>query len=151
MRDIAIRPLEESDRETYLQMCREFYRSDAVLHPVPEENFDRCFREMVSGSPYAKGLMLEKDGRAAGYGLISVTFSQEAGGLVWWLEELYLRPEFRGQGLGSRYLRGLMARRPKEVARFRLEAEPENQDALRLYRRLGFTPLGYDQMILDFV
>ena len=53
-------------------------------------------------------------------------------------------------GLGSQVIRQLRGIRPPEVKRFRLEVEPENQGARRLYEYLGFRDLGYDQMVLDF-
>lgn len=145
-----IRPLTQADREDYLAMCREFYHSDAVLAPVPDSYFERTFAQLISGSPYAKGLMLEEDGQAVGYCLLAVTWSQEAGGLVWWQEELYIRPAFQSRGLGSAVLRYLRENRPQDVTRFRLELEPENQGARRLYRHLGYRDLGYDQMAVDF-
>ena len=145
-----IRPIAPEDRETYLALCREFYHSPAVLHPVPEEHFARTFDRMLAGSPFVKGYLLEQDGTAAGYALLAVTFSQEAGGEVWWIEELYLRPEFQGKGLGTELFRYLETHRPKTVTRFRLELEPDNRDARRLYERLGFSALGYGQMVRDF-
>ena len=36
----------------------------------------------------------------AGYALLAKTFSQEAGGLVVWLDEMYVRPAYRSKGLG---------------------------------------------------
>lgn len=145
-----IRPITAEDRETYLELCRAFYCSPAVLHPVPEEHFERTFDRLMEGSPFVKGYLLEWDGAPAGYALLAVTFSQEAGGEVFWIEELYLRPEFRGKGLGTELFRYLETHRPGAVTRFRLELEPDNRDARRLYERLGFSALGYGQMVRDF-
>lgn len=145
-----IRPITAEDRETYLALCREFYHSPAVLHPVPEEHFARTFDRIRTGSPFVKGYLLEQDGTAAGYALLAVTFSQEAGGEVWWIEELYLRPEFQGKGMGTELFSYLEEHRPGAVTRFRLELEPGNLDARRLYERLGFSTLGYGQMVRDF-
>lgn len=144
-----IRPLAEEDRAEYLTLCGEFYHSDAVLHPVPEDYFEKTFDRIMANSPFAKGFLLEKDGKTAGYGLISVTYSQEAGGEVWWLEELYIRPAFQGQGLGTSFFRYVEAQRPDSVTRLRLELEPENRDARRLYEVMGFSALNYDQMVRE--
>lgn len=48
------------------------------------------------GQPYAEAYLFEQDGQIAGYGTLAKTFSTEAGGLVIWLEEVYIRQEFRG-------------------------------------------------------
>ena len=63
-------------------------------------------------------------------------------------EELYLKEEARGKGYGSRFFEAVMKERP-EIRRFRLEVTGSNEKAVRLYRRLGFEFLDYDQMALD--
>ena len=66
------------------------------------------------------------------------------------MEELYVRPAFRGHGLGHEFfawLRGLAA--AEHIRRIRLETEPENERAAALYARMGFSPLGYCQMFRE--
>ena len=36
-----IRKMTENDRKLYIEMAEEFYSSDAVLHPVPREYFEK--------------------------------------------------------------------------------------------------------------
>ena len=75
------------------------------------------------------------------------TWSQEAGGLVVWLDELYIAPAFQGHGLGSAFLRAAAGPLPQR-RRLPLEVTPCNQGARNLYSRMGYAPLGYEQMIL---
>lgn len=145
-----IRRIEKKDKSDYLEMAAVFYSSDAVLHPVPKENFCRTFDEMLSSDRYAEGYILEKDGETAGYALLAKTFSQEAGGIVIWVEELYIKPEFRSRGLGTEFFNFLEENRTGDVKRMRLEVEIENEGAVKLYKRLGFDFLEYDQMIKEF-
>ena len=68
------------------------------------------------------------------------------------MEELYVRPAFRGHGLGHEFfawLRGLSA--AEHIRRIRLETEPEKRRrAAALYARgMGFSPLGYCQMFRE--
>ena len=142
-----IRRLEEKDRAVYLAMARTFYDSDAVDHPVPDAFLTRTFDEMMARDTYAEGYLLEEDGRALGYALLAKTWSQEAGGMAVWIEELYVSPEARGKGLGSAFFAFLKTRCP--AARYRLETEAENTRAKALYTRMGFRPLAYESMILD--
>ena len=65
-----------------------------------------------------------------------------------WLEELYIRAEFRSRGLGSEFFRQVTEEN-RDARRFRLEVEPENVRAIALYRRLGYENLPYVQMIRD--
>ncbi|MDD6021122.1 MAG: GNAT family N-acetyltransferase [Acutalibacteraceae bacterium] len=145
-----IRKIEKRDSEEYLKMAKDFYSSSAVLHPVPEEYFKRTLDEMLTSDRYAEGYILEKDGETAGYALVAKTFSQEAGGLVIWAEELYIKPEFRSHGLGTEFFRFLEENRSSDVKRIRLEVELENAGAIKLYKRLGYDFLEYNQMIKEF-
>lgn len=142
-----IRELNARDRDLYLTMAREFYHSDGVLHPVPDSHLEKTFRELLRSQTYLRCFFLEKDGAAGGFALLAFTFSQEAGGSVVWLEELYVREAFRGQGLASSFLSFMKSEIP--AARYRLEIEPSNDGARRLYERHGFSSLAYQQMVLE--
>jgi ribosomal protein S18 acetylase RimI-like enzyme len=143
---MTMRRFAAEDFNDYLAMSREFYASEATDHPVPEEHFRRTFEEILSGAPLAYGWLLIDQGRPAGYLLASITWSNEFGGRVAWLEEAYLRPEARGRGLGRRALEGAMEelKRLEKVAGFRLEVAPANAAVARLYEKLGFRPVPYD-------
>lgn len=145
-----IRRIEEKDKAAYIEMATDFYSSNAVLHPVPAENFCRTFDEMMSSDRYAEGYVFELDGKTAGYALLAKTFSQEAGGIAVWVEELYIKPEFRSRGLGTTFFEFLENERTDDVKRIRLEVEIENEGAVKLYKRLGYDFLQYDQMIKEF-
>ena len=56
-------------------------------------------------------------------------------------------PAYQGKGLGSFFFRFVEENRP--AARYRLEVEPENTGAVRLYERLGYRALPYAQMIKE--
>ena len=106
--------------------------------------------ELFRSDSLQRACLLEQDGETAGYGLLSLKYSHEAGGLELWVEELYVRPAFRGHGLGHEFfawLRGLSA--AEHIRRIRLETEPENERAAALYARMGFSPLGYCQMFRE--
>lgn len=145
-----IRSLTKNDHQIFIKLMDEFYHSTAVAHPIPPEHYERIFREATGDSPYARVFLIESEGRAAGYGQVSLSFSAEAGGLVVWLEELYIRPQFQGKGLGSAYFSYIQELFAQDAVRFRLEVEPDNLDAIRLYRRLGYEQMPYLPMYQDF-
>lgn len=141
-----IRKMTPGDREDYLAMSRVFYSSPAVLHSVPEENFERAFDLVASNSPLLDGYIVESDGQTAGYALVAFSYSAEVGGKVAWLEELYIKDEFRGRGLGSEFFGYVHALYGGEVGRFRLEVSRDNPRAAKLYEHLGYGYLDYVQM-----
>ena len=141
------RNAEEKDFALYMELAQEFYRSPAVLHPIPTQYMENTFREAMRSDVYIILRLFEVDGEAAGYAILSRSFSPESGSPICWIEELYIREAYRGHGLGTKFLTYLREEFPS--ARLRLEVEPENTGAAALYRRLGFTPLGYVSYVAE--
>jgi len=144
-----IQKVHKEDREEFFELLEEFYHSDAVLHPVPKTQFERAFNEAVSQSPYLTAYLLKTEGKTAGFVQLAFTFSTEAGGRVIWVEELYVRPQYQGKGIGSEFFRFLEEEYGAGMARIRLEIEPDNARARKLYEKMGFQSLDYLQMVKD--
>ena len=145
--DFRFRVADACDKRAFLEMSREFYSSDAVLHAVDPSFHEKAFAELLRSGTYLTCFVFECGDRVAGYALLSKMFSREAGGMVVWIEEIYVRSAFRGRGVGGACFAWLRANVP--AIRYRLEVEPSNERAQSLYRRLGFSELPYVQMVLD--
>lgn len=143
-----LRPITAADEPVYCRLAHEFYRSNAVAHPIPDSHIRRTFQTILSGSPYAAAYLIEDGGQTAGYALLAVTWSQEGGGQTVWIEELYILPAFQGRGLGRSFFEALPRLYP-QAARFRLEVEADNLRAKALYQRMGFDFLDYQQLVRD--
>lgn len=144
-----IRRIEERDEEAFFFLMNEFYHSDAVLAPLPEEKIHAVFRDVLRENPYLDGYMMEEDGSPVGYCLLAKGYSTEAGGKILWIEDLYIRGAYRNRGLGSEMFAYIFAHY-QDYKRYRLEVEEENTAAVGFYRRQGFDFLPYRQMIRDF-
>lgn len=142
-----IRKITRADKELYLNLTAEFYRSDAVMHPIPAEYCERTFEELMRSDCYAQAYILCNGQTPAGYALVAKTYSQEAGGAVLWIDELYISPEHRGKGLGKEFF---AFAETLGAARIRLEAERGNARAIKLYRSLGFEEMPYFQMMKEY-
>lgn len=142
-----IRKIKSQDKPQYIKMAEDFYASPAVLSPVPKSHFEATFEELMKGSAYTEAFIFECENHVAGYGLIAKTFSQEAGGVVIWIEEIYVKSEFRNQGIGSEFIEYIKENIPAK--RYRLETEPENIKAQELYKRHGFKHLEYINYSLE--
>lgn len=145
-----IRRICREDRETYITLVREFYRAGVTLEVIDNKNIEITFDELMRSDVYAEGYMIEYEGKKAGFALLAKTFSQEAGGLVIWLEELYIRPEYRSKGLGSEFFEYLEKNADSRIKRIRLEVEKENTRVVKLYEKLGFKWFAYDQMVKEY-
>ena len=142
-----IRKIEVKDKELFFELSREFYSSPAVLCNIPEAYHASTFDELMRSEEYLMGYIFELDGAPVGYGLLNVTYGHEAGGRVVWIEEIYVREGYRSRGIGREFFEYVFKNVP--AARYRLEVEPENERAVKLYEGLGFEVLGYGQMVRD--
>lgn len=146
---LEIIDLNERDKQQFIDMCWGFYNSPAVAHAIDREKIIRTADEAIKGNPFMRCLSLISDGVYAGYVLLAFTYSNEAGGIVVWIDEICVKDEFRGKGIGSALFDWLHETYDGTVARYRLEVSEDNHRVCALYGRQGFEPLPYMQMIID--
>ena len=79
--------------------------------------------------------------------MVTMSYSTEVGGLCAWIEDIYVEPAFRGKGFGTAFLHFVEETYGPKVVRLRLEAEPENEKAISVYKNAGFEVLGYAQLV----
>ena len=98
-------------------------------------------RGLFGPRPYAETIIAEVDGEPAGFALFFHNFSTFLGKPGIYLEDLFVKPEHRGSGLGRRLLARL-AELAVERGCGRLEWSVLNwnEPAIGFYRRLGAEP-----------
>jgi GNAT superfamily N-acetyltransferase len=101
--EFTIRNMMEQDKQEVLDMMRVFYASPAVQSNGSDEIFENDIRTCIEGSPYLEGYVFENDGQLLGYAMAAKSFSTEFGKQCVWIEDLYMKPESRGLGIGSKF------------------------------------------------
>lgn len=139
-----IRKMIKEDKENVLQMMREFYASDAVLTNGSEEIYNNDIDQCVNDNPYIEGYVFQNDDQIQGYAMIAKSFSTEFGKPCLWIEDLYIKDEYRGLGIGSMFFKYIEEQYPNYL--MRLEVEEENERAIHVYRKSGFEVLPYLEM-----
>ena len=76
--------------------------------------------------------------------MIAKSFSTEFGKPCIWIEDLYIKEQYRGMGLGKMFLDFITEKYTGCI--FRLEVEKENEGAVGLYEKCGFDFLPYLEM-----
>lgn len=142
---MRIRKMKPSDENEVLAMMRPFYSSPAVFTNGSEAIFRRDFAECISDSPFLEGYILEDEDQILGYSMLAHSFSTEFGKPCVWIEDIYLKPEARGKGLGTEFLTFVRKTYPQVI--LRLEVEEENTPAVSAYRKSGFASLPYLEML----
>lgn len=140
----CIREMVRADAEEVLSMMRVFYASDAVLSDGSEEIFLQNVECCLGGSPYLEGYVFESGGRLQGYAMTAKSFSTEFGRECVWIEDLYMKPECRSLGLGTRFFAYIEQKHPHVL--LRLEVDWKNKKAIRVYEKCGYEVLPYVEM-----
>ena len=130
-----------SDNESIVRMCLALYAEDPGPEPITAENIWRTLHALREKPMRGRAVVLELEGRACGYGLIISYWSNELGGDIDIIDEIYVEPPCRGQGHATSLIEALAAGTEpfaSKVVALALEVTPDNLRARRLYERLGF-------------
>jgi GNAT superfamily N-acetyltransferase len=97
-----------------------------------------CGSSLFGPNRVARALLARCSGEPAGYAIYFFTFSSFLGRRGLWLEDLYVRPKFRGNGLGRELLRAAAkVGADRNCGRFEWTALDWNSRALGFYHGLG--------------
>ncbi len=97
-------------------------------------------------------LLAESDAGVMGQLALTFEWSDWRNGVFWWLQSVYVRPQFRRRGvLRALYERVLELAKNRGVCGVRLYVEKNNLSAQEAYRRLGFSQAVFDMYEVDFV
>ena len=141
---INIRMMREADRIEVRNMMEVFYASPAVLSNGSAEIFENDIDNCVNDSPFLEGYIFEEDDIIKGYAMIAKSYSTEFGKPCIWIEDIYVKDVYRGQGIASMFFDYIREKYDGYLQR--LEVERENEKALVVYEKCGFEELPYMEM-----
>lgn len=138
---LTIRPARPGDAAVILAFVRELAEYEKLLDEVKAraEDFER---DLFGPHPRIFAEIAEWNGEPAGFTLWFYNYSTFHGRNGIYLEDLYVRPPFRGRGIARELMRQLAARCVEEgLARFEWSVLNWNEPAIRFYRLIGAAPL----------
>ena len=116
----------------------------AVFKP---DKAELALRQLLADPGLGEAWLIDCDGAATGYVVVTWGFSLEFHGRDAFVDELYVVPERRGMGVGQRAMDHAAERcLARGISALHLEVDPENDRAISLYRRSGFRERGYRLM-----
>jgi GNAT superfamily N-acetyltransferase len=94
---------------------------------------------ILDNPPLGRLFVLRVEGKIAGMANALITISTAEGGRVLLLEDVIVKAEYRGAGLGRQLVEHVLAwARVEGMSRVTLLADKDNASALGFYQRLGF-------------
>jgi len=134
---IAIRPAAAADLPLIAQLIRDLAAYEKLAHEV---RFDEAVlhSKLFGPRPYAEVVIGELNGAPQGFALFFHNFSTFEGKPGIYLEDLFVRPEARGSGLGKALLAHLAALAvERDCARLEWSVLDWNEPAIGFYKKLG--------------
>jgi GNAT superfamily N-acetyltransferase len=134
-----LRNAELRDIGAIVQLIRdlaEFEQLTHLLQVTPEKLRPQLFGER----PAAEALVAERGGEVVAFALFFTNFSTFLAQPGLYLEDLYVKPEHRGAGIGEALLGKLAAIAvERDYGRFEWSVLDWNENAIRFYERMGAT------------
>ena len=120
-------------------MMRALYSEDEPASEADHRRFPSTVEYLIA-EPHRGRIVLFTEGAALrGYALLIPHWSNEFGGTLLCVDELFVLPEARSRGISHTFFEFLTAERPFDAVGLSLEVSPGNTRARRLYESLGFT------------
>ncbi|MEJ2009399.1 MAG: GNAT family N-acetyltransferase [Acidobacteriota bacterium] len=134
---LCIRPAEDRDIPLIVQLIREL----AEYEKAPEQAVateEDIRRDGFSANPKFRVVIAEWGGEAAGFALFFYNYSTWLGRAGLYLEDLFVRPVFRGKGIGKALITHLAKIAVEEnCGRFEWQVLNWNTPAIEFYKSIG--------------
>ena len=143
--ETLFRIAEPADAETLVQFMREYCAFDHL--PFEEEDRHRTVAQFMQNSQLGRLWVICAGEEPIGYLALTLGYSFEFGGYDAFVDEIYIRADYRRRGIGTLALQFAESTcRTLHVRALHLEVERENVNAQALYRKVGF--IEYDRYLL---
>lgn len=142
--DVLIRTGEKGDAaaltEFNIEMALETENKVLTLEVV-----SNGVQALLKNPEYGFYVIAEKGGEIAGALMVTTEWSDWRDGEFWWVQSVYVRDDYRRQGIYRKLYEYIKARAAKRgnVCGFRLYVERDNAVAQRAYSKLGMSETFY--------
>ena len=140
MEHLTIRPARETDVPQILRFIKELAAYEDMLDDVVAT--EDLLREWIFEKQKAEVLLAEEDSIPVGFALFFHNFSTFLGRAGIYLEDLFVRPEYRGKGYGKALLRRLaQIAMERGCGRLEWSCLDWNKPSIDFYLSLDATPM----------
>lgn len=136
--EIEISQARYRDFDQLADLLSELFAMESDFRPDREKQL-RELRLILHNPALGRIFVLRDQDRVTGMANVLITASTAEGCRAVWLEDVIVRNEYRGKGLGRRLVEHALAWAKTEgITRVTLLADRDNEAALRFYRKMGF-------------
>jgi ribosomal protein S18 acetylase RimI-like enzyme len=137
----SFQKFKKEDQSVMIDLMNKLQQEDPEELPRNEEKTLKLFQRIQTHDD-VRIFTIKIENTVVGYGILVFIFSVEFGGVYAEIDELYILPEYRNQGIGTQFIHYLegQAKQLGCTASF-LTVSGNNLRAQRLYEKLGYQKL----------
>lgn len=138
--------IDNMDDNEYKIWLIALYKEDLEGQEINENKIRRTVNESIKNPQKVKIILIQYDEVIIGYSILVLYWSNEFGGNILNIDELYIDKEFRGKGIATDFIRNIQIMFSDIVA-LQLETTPSNDRVMKYYHRIGFVNTNNTHMI----
>jgi len=141
---IDIRVAKHSDVESLVKF-NQLMAWETEQKKLDEDILFNGVSALISDNNKGFYLVAEQNDEVAGSLMVTTEWSDWRNGVFWWVQSVYISPDFRRQGIYAQLYAQvkILAEKQQDVCGFRLYVEKENLIAQKTYESLGMQPTHY--------
>lgn len=138
--NLKIRETKEEDCSLILSLIKEIAEYEKMSDQVVAT--EESLKESIFRNKRAEVVILELDGKAIGYALYFYNYSTFIGKSGLYLEDIFIKKEVRGKGIGKEVFKFLVKKAKEEgCKRMEWTCLNWNEPSIKFYKSLGATPM----------
>ena len=136
-----------ADDDRLLSLMARFHEERGAAYT--DEHRAAVAAPLLAGSPLGAIWLIGPQRAPLGYAMISFGWSVAMGGMIGWLEEIYIRPSVRGRGIGTEVLHGIAVSLQQADLRALHVRVDDDARLASFCARVGFDPAVAQNVMVD--
>ena len=137
--DIQFRACTEADLPMVQNYVISLYRKDPLEMEMTPKKIHQTFQEFTRLPEKGCIIVFDIDNAVVGYAILVFFWSNEFGGDVIEVDELFVQSDYRNRGIGKTFFQWLEETWHSKAVAFALQTTPTNERAIAFYQRMGFS------------
>ncbi|MFC1849303.1 GNAT family N-acetyltransferase [candidate division CSSED10-310 bacterium] len=136
-----------ADRAEIETMVLALYAEDSFGQPMTTQKIQQTIAVLSSQPDRGEILIFTVEQQVVGYAMLIFYWSNEYGGDIIFIDELYIKAAWRNRGIGKRFFEYVIACDRENRKAIQLEVTPLNQKGLDFFQKQGFHFLSNTSLI----
>lgn len=137
--DVQFRACTEADLPVVQNHVLSLYKEDSVGMEITSKKIQKTFQEFTLRPEKGSIVVFETGNTVVGYAILVFFWSNEFGGDLVEVDELFVQSDYRNRGIGKAFFQSLEETWHSKAVALALQTIPTNHRAIAFYQRMGFS------------